>query len=343
MNGFAESAALALSAPPAFVLGAWLHDLDPYALRLWGDFGIRWYGLSYLVGFFLGYLLVKRVAKVGVSTLKPEHAGDLIVSLAIGIVVGGRLGYCLFYRPELFVTFYGHLPFWGVLAINEGGMASHGGMIGGIGAAWYYARRHGHDLPYLLDLFAFGAPLGLFFGRLANFWNGELLGRAVADDAWLPWAVKFPQELWDRPQAAYEAMAVTGLDSVGAIIQAIQDGDQRVGALVEPILLPRHPSQLYAAVMEGLIVFGVLLWVWRLPRKPGIVGSCFALSYGLMRILDEFFRRPDMHLLEAEFALLGITRGQWLSVLLIAVGVWGVWWSRRRATEPMGSWRAAAE
>ena len=336
MNVLTESPVHLLSWTPAPVLAAWLHDLDPFAIRFTGDFGIRWYGLSYLLGFALGYLLVRRVVTVGISTLKPQHVADLIVTLAIGIVVGGRLGYCVFYRPELLITFYDYLPWWGVLAINEGGMASHGGMIGGIIAAFIFARRHHHDLPHLLDLFAFGTPLGLFFGRLANFWNGELLGRPARD---LPWAVKFPQELWDRPEAAYHAMSATGLDSVSTIIEAVQRGDDRVRAVVEPILIPRHPSQLYAAVMEGLVVFAVLLWVWRVPRKPGVVASSFSIAYGVMRIVDEFFRRPDVHLMDAEFAVLGITRGQWLSVLLVCVGLWGIWWSRRRDTTPMGGWR----
>lgn len=318
------------------LLAAWLHDLDPFAIRLWGDFGIRWYGLAYLVGFVLGYLLIRRVTTVGASTLKTGQVGDLVVTLAMGIVIGGRLGYCVFYKPELFISFYSHVPFWGVLAINEGGMASHGGMIGAAAAAWYYAWRHRQSLPHLLDLTAFGAPLGLFFGRLANFWNGELFGRPSPG---LAWAVKFPQELWDRPRLALDAMAATGLTSVDAIILAIQGGDQRVRAIIEPMLTPRHPSQIYAAVMEGLVVFAVMLWVWRVPRKPGVLGSWFCLTYAVMRISDEFFRRPDAQLMDAEFAVLGVTRGQWLSALLIVLGLWGLWWARRRPGPPMGGWR----
>lgn len=325
-------------------LAAWLHDLDPFALEL-PDVallpdGIRWYGLSYLVGFFVGYLLVRRVTRVGVSTLRPDLAADYIVTVAIGIVLGGRLGYCLLYQPSLFTKVYDHLPFWGPLAINEGGMASHGGILGGVLGAWWYAWRHKHDLPFLLDLFAFGAPLGLFFGRIANFINGELFGRGPTE---VPWAVKFPQELYDEPELAGRVLEATGLRSVDHVIHAIQNHNGEVARVVEPLLTPRHPSQLYAAVAEGLVVFLVLLFAWRVPRRPGLVGSWFALTYGVMRIIDEFFRRPDQHIADQEFATLGITRGQWLSILVVAVGLWGLWYSRYRAQkhgiQPMGSWR----
>ncbi len=324
-------------------LAAWLHDLDPFAIG-----PIRWYGLSYLFGFFLGYLLVLRVTKVGLSTVKPAEVSDYIITVAIGIVIGGRLGYCLFYKPELFVTLEWatlpvvgiDVPVWGPFALWAGGMASHGGIAGGIAACWYYARRHQHDLPHLLDLFAFGAPLGLVGGRLANFINGELFGRPAPDS--LPWAVKFPQELYDDPDLAWRAQTLTDL-SVNQIILAIQDGDAHVRTLIEPILTPRHPSQIYGAFAEGLVTFLVLLWVWRKPRLPGVVGSWFCLTYASMRIIDEFFRRPDLHLQDQEFAAIGITRGQWLSAILFAVGVWGLWFSKRRAkrgVRPMGSWQS---
>lgn len=344
-----------------FTLAAWLHDLDPFAI-----YPVRWYGLSYLVGFFVGYLLVRRVATVGISSLKPEHVGDLIVTLAIGVIVGGRLGYCVFYRPELLVQFDGSVPFWGVLKLWEGGMASHGGILGGIAAAAYFSYKHNHDLPFLLDLFAFGAPLGLFFGRIANFINGELFGRAAPES--LPWAVKFPQEMGDwsldewreRIYHTHEAASMALANHIDAqepgpgevvpedlpryvdrLIAWIQAGDDQVKALVEQMLTPRHPSQLYGAVAEGLVVFAVLLFIWRVPRKPGIVGSWFCITYALMRIIDEFFRRPDVHIQGQEFAALGITRGQWLSVFVFLLGVWGLWYAPRRAAGKMGGWRRA--
>lgn len=347
------------------LLAAWLHDLDPFALRLpdvgFLPEGIRWYGLSYLIGFAIGYLLLRRVTRVGVSSLAPDKVADMVVTFAIGVVVGGRLGYVLFYKPELLWTVFDSPPWWGVLAINEGGMASHGGMIGGAIAAFWFAHRNGHSLLHLLDLFAFGAPLGLGIGRVANFINGELIGRAAPAD--FPLAVKFPQEMWDAlDRDAVRApwsidqlnvladrlgMADTLVGAsyreyqrfIATVINQIQAGNQQVQAIVEPMLTPRHPSQLYAAALEGLAVFLVLLWVWRRPRKPGLVGAWFCIAYAIARIFNEFFRRPDMHLQDAEFALLGITRGQWLSVLLLAVGVWGIWFSTRRPVNEMGAWR----
>jgi phosphatidylglycerol:prolipoprotein diacylglycerol transferase len=323
------------------MLAAYLHTFDPFAVEFGGGFGIRWYGLSYLLGFLLGYLLVRRVTQVGVSSVAPQRVADLIITLAIGIVVGGRLGYVLFYRIDLLWTFTASPPWWSALAINEGGMASHGGMIGGIVASGWFAWRHGHRWSHLLDLFAFGAPLGLFFGRIANFINGELLGRPC--DPALPWAVKFPQELWQNPQVAQlatDALARAGITTDGYgtiawIVAELQQRNRDVTAVVEPLLTPLHPSQLYAAVGEGLIVFAVLAVAWMRPRKPFLIGSLFCITYATMRIVDELFREPDEHLgLQA----LGLTRGQWLSVGLLALGMVGMVLWRRSTAPPMGGW-----
>lgn len=324
-------------------LAAYLHTMDPFAIDFGGGWGIRWYGLSYLVGFYIGYLLIKRVTRAGISTLAPDRVADLVISLALGIVIGGRLGYVLFYRIELLWTFSERFPWWSALAINEGGMASHGGMIGGILASGWFAWRHGQRWSHLLDLFAFGAPPGLFFGRVANFINGELLGRPC--DPALPWAVKFPQELhgWSDGQLQQldAALVQAGVPpmSIAQIIAAVQAGNREVIDVLEPMLTPLHPSQLYAAAGEGLVVFAVLMWTWRRPRKPLLVGSLFCISYACMRILDEMFRQPDEHL---GFQALGLTRGQWLSVGLFMVGLVGLGlWSRSRAS-PMGGWRQVA-
>lgn len=328
-------------------LAAWLHNLDPILIDL-GLFPIRWYGLSYLAGFFVGYLLVKRVCRVGVSTLKPEHAADLVVAVAIGIVLGGRLGYVLFYKPGMLASFSDELPYWDVLAINQGGMASHGGMLGGMLGCLYYARRHKHNVLYLIDLFAFAGPLGIFFGRVANFINGELLGRRC--DPNFPLAVKFPQELTDAPPAQMNEV-IAALPPPGSIVpgltawdpwtivELIQRGDAVVSRAVEPFLTPRHPSQLYAAVSEGLIVLAVLLIVWAKPRKPGVVAGTFAIVYSLARISDEFFRMPDAHLMDKEFAVLHVTRGQWLSGLLFIAGAVVIGHAMKTRKEAMGGWR----
>ena len=329
---------------PMFVhLAVWLHDIDPYAIKLWDGGPIRWYGLSYLLGFAIAYLLIRRVARVGNNSMPAKRVADLVVALAIGIVIGGRLGYVFFYRPALLWDFSAAVPFWGVLAINKGGMASHGGMIGGIVAAVLFARRHQQPIMHLLDLLAFATPLGLFFGRIANFVNGELFGRPCDPD--FPLAVKFPQELadWTADELNYLAgqlkLDAVSYDSlISHVLDRIQAGDQLIINTVQPLLTPRHPSQLYAAVLEGLVVFAILLFAWRRPRKPGTIGGLFCISYALMRIVNECFRMPDTHLLNCEFAVFGITRGQWLSVLLFIFGLIILWFAQSARTSPMGGY-----
>ena len=328
------------------LLSVYVHDLQPYAFWV-----VRWYGLSYLFGFFLGYLLVRRVAKVGVSTLNPAEVSDLVVTLALGICLGGRLGYCLFYEPSLLWSFDDRVPFWGVLAIQRGGMASHGGMIGGIIASWWYARRHKHAWAHVLDLLAFGAPLGLFFGRIANFINGELFGRPVeAGSIAMRWAVKFPQEMyrWNPEVPAENALIgkvreasqflpelkdgkyfETWGQHVTAIIHAIQNGNREVTRIVAPVLTARHPSQLYEALMEGLLVAVVLMIVWARPRRPLVVCGMFCFLYGTVRIVGEQFREPDAHIVNLEFAHWGVTRGQLLSIPLALLGLGLIIYSRR--------------
>ncbi len=345
------SASHAIAMTPGLTLAAWLHTLDPFAI-----WPIRWYGLSYLFGFFLAYLLIRRVVAIGHSTLKVDQVQDLIITLAIGAVVGGRLGYVVFYKPELLTTFTGHLPFWGLLAINEGGMASHGGIIGAVLAAVWFARRNRLSLPHVLDLAAFGTPLGLAFGRIANFINGELYGRAC--DPSFPLAVKFPQEMLTWPGEKLAALApalrflpddpnaipgqVTG-EQLHRILDAIQSHNPDIIAIVQPLLTPRHPSQLYQSLLEGFLVFVVLLAVWAKPRKPLVLGGWFALSYGIARIIGEFFRLPDAHIAAQEFGHWGITRGQLLSVFLVLAGVVMVVLAQRRDVPAMGGWRRGVE
>ncbi|MEX0775212.1 MAG: prolipoprotein diacylglyceryl transferase [Phycisphaeraceae bacterium] len=334
-------------------LAAWVHDLDPFVVRFpEGRFlpaGIRWYGLSYLLGFFVGYLIIRRAVRVGITTLKPMEVADMVVTLAIGAVVGGRLGYVLFYDPTLLGAI-DDFPYWGVLALTRGGMASHGGIIGAVIACWYYAYRHGHSWAHVLDVAALGTPLGLFFGRIANFINGELYGRPCAQD--FPLAVQFPQELAHPTKAqeiAVQVFAVEHADllppragydtAVAWIIQQAQQGNQMVIDFLRQVLTPRHPSQLYQAVLEGLVVMAVLLIVWWRPRKPLILGATFMLTYGIVRIIGEFFRMPDADIMEMEYAHWGISRGQLLSVFMVGGGVLLIELARRRDVTPMGGWR----
>jgi len=329
-------------------LAVYLHRIDPFAIEIANGIGIRWYGLSYLAGFLAAYGMIRWAARRRVTPLPESAVGDFVLAVAIGTVVGGRLGYCLFYQPALFVTFTDSVPFWGMLAINQGGMASHGGIIGIVLACLWYARKQNLPALHLIDLAAATGPLGVVFGRLANFINGELYGRAC--EASSRWAVKFPQEMlvWsaerlNEPQViearrrAAELFNEQGLASPTKLIEAVRQNDQ-VASLIEPLLTPRYPSQLFQAGMEGLLVFVFLIALWYRPRKPGVITGAFLTGYAVMRIIGEQFRMPDHHL---GYGWLGLTRGQWLSAAMLAVGLalW-VYWSRRHAA-PMGGWGTA--
>lgn len=344
----------------------YLHSIDPYAIELWPDGPIRWYGVSYLVGFVIGWLLIRRVLQVGRSTFKPQQAVDIVVTLAIGVVVGGRLGYCLFYEPSLLWTFTKEIPFWGLFALNQGGMASHGGMIGmGIAAVWCAKRFENkpHALAHVMDLGAFGAPLGLGIGRIANFVNGELYGRVCADT--LPWAVKFPQEMqrWSlyKSDGSIDPTIAANLQTLRAIVPGgndvipdtnimvmnsnvivhkiiamIQDGNVVAQTAVAPMLQARHPSQIYQAIGEGIVLFSVLAILWAKPQKPLVIGGMFCSVYAVQRIVVEHFRLPDAQI---GYEALGMTRGQWLSVVLLAAGVITTVAAATRKTPKMGGWR----
>lgn len=328
-----------------------MHNLDPFALRLWGNTGVRWYGLSYIVGFVIAYWLMRRIVTLGVSSVPARRVADLVMVIAMGTVVGGRLGYLLFYEPSMVTRFSAVFPFWQALAINKGGMASHGGVIGGVVACFYCAWRHGDRPAHILDLAAFATPLGLCIGRFANFVNGELYGRVCDPD--LLWAVKFPQEMYhwlpepyrDRAlQEAADLMSPTNGGSViSHLIDAIQQGNQQVAHVLAPYISSRHPSQIYQALLEGLLVFVVLAILWMRPRKPGVVCATFLLTYGIMRCIGECFRQPDAHIIDLEMKWIGVSRGQLLSVPMIALGLLLVWHFGHKANPLTGGWLRSAQ
>lgn len=331
------------------MLGQYVHNLNPFAIHFTGGWGIRWYALSYIAGFIAAYLILRWLARRGKILLKNgEQVQDFIFAMVIGTMVGGRLGYALLYRPELFVQFTSKPPFWGLLAINEGGMASHGGIVGLAIACLWYARRHRIPPLHLFDLIALTGPVGIFFGRIANFVNGELYGRPAGPN--VPWAVKFPQEMeyWDPDQVdrLRQALSPLGLHGesdeglVGRTIALIQKGHAQVTQAVAPLLTARHPSQLYEALLEGLALLVMLWLIWRVPRKPGVVGGWFLVLYACVRILGEQFRTPDAHI---GFQALGLTRGQWLSIAMLGAGiVCLVYWSTRPGAK-MGGWGAGTD
>lgn len=347
-------------------LGAWLHTLDPFALRISGDFGVRWYGLSYALGFFIAWLALRFLHKRGMALLPRERLTDAIIFAAFGAVVGGRLGYILFYQPELLWRFESSPPFWGVLMLNQGGMASHGGMIGVIIAGILLARgvrtesgqRVGKaPVLHVFDLYALVAPFGLMLGRLANFINGELLGKVVAlpgqDAPW--WAVRFPQEIGSGHDAGLRTpeqdLALDELirghalpshspgEALELVIAKLQAGSAEIAQRIEPLLSARHPSQLYQAFAEGIVLGGVLWFVARRPRRPGVLTALFLICYGLLRIATEFVRLPD----PGVAGLVGLSRGQLLSAGMILAGLALLAFVRTHPTPKVPGWSSGAK
>lgn len=247
-----------------------LAQIDPVALSI-GSLQLRWYGLMYLAGFGLGWMLGRwRASRPGSGWTGPD-VDDLLTCVMIGIILGGRLGYVLFYDLPVYIN-----DPMEIVRIWNGGMSFHGGLLGVLGAFWYFARTRGRTFLEVSDFIAPLIPQGLFFGRLGNFINGELWGK-VSD---VPWAIVFP--------------------GAGP--------------------LPRHPSQLYEAALEGLLLF-IMVWVFSLkPRKVGAVSGLFALGYGVFRFAVEFVRMPDVQLGYLAFGWL--TMGQLLCVPLILAGAW---------------------
>ena len=246
--------------------------IDPVAVEL-GPLAIRWYALAYLVGLIVGWRLARRLAAAPPRLMRAERVDDVLAWIVLGVVAGGRLGYVLFYKPGYYLAHPDE-----VLFLWQGGMSFHGGFAGVVLAVFLFARRH--ELPILRvgDIVAAVAPVGLFLGRLANFVNGELYGRASD----VSWAMVFPSD---------------------------------------PAQVPRHPSQLYEAALEGLLLGLVMLALAsreRVRARPGLLAGVFFLGYGLARSFAELFREPDAHL---GFILGPVTMGQLLCLPLIVAGL----------------------
>jgi phosphatidylglycerol:prolipoprotein diacylglycerol transferase len=244
--------------------------IDPVVIEF-GPVVIRWYAIAYVVGLLVGWRYVRALARLRFAAFPPRAADDLLIWCTLGVVLGGRLGYVLFYQPGYFFSHPAE-----ILQIWQGGMSFHGGLIGTLLALVGFARVRRFNLLSVADLVSCAVPIGLFFGRVANFINGELYGR-VSD---VPWAMVFPH---GGP-------------------------------------LPRHPSQLYQAGMEGVILFGLLtatVFLTRAAARPGQLTGLFLVGYGVARIIGELFREPDAFL---GFIVGGITMGQLLSLPMLALG-----------------------
>lgn len=323
-----------------------IHDLSPFIFKITATFGPRWYGFSYMLGFVCAYFIILWLVDRQQAGLTREQVSDFITYGAFGTMIGGRLGYCIFYDPELLWSTSWNFPFWKVLAVNEGGMASHGGIIGIVVACWLYGRKHRINWIYLLDLAAIVGPIGVLFGRIANFINGELVGRIAPSE--FKYGVKFPTDISNWPAYEFsrlesltpvvEKINITGSkwlellssfrtnqnsrDEVYAalsqIVNEIQNGNTGIKEAIGPLLDYRYPSQLFAGLSEGLFTFLVLFILARKSRTPGFIAGSFVICYAAVRIFNEMFRQPDLQL---GFQLFGLTRGQWLSIAMMAVGL----------------------
>jgi phosphatidylglycerol:prolipoprotein diacylglycerol transferase len=262
-----------------------------------GFFELRFYSLAYLAGIVLGYWQLTKMIKAPGSPMAQRHADDLFFYCTIGIILGGRLGYALFYSPD-FYLFTHPLEF---LKLWEGGMSFHGGVMGVLVAIAWVCRQGKISFLRTADYIAVCVPFGMLFGRLANFINGELWGRAVESD--VAWAMIFPNA-----------------------------GD-----------VPRHPSQLYEALLEGALVIAVMLplfWKTRARFRPGVLVGTFTALIATGRFVVEFYRQPDEHL--TDFAVrTGMSMGQWLSIPLILTAVGVIVWALRRPPLASGAGKPA--
>lgn len=258
--------------------------IDPVAISI-GPVSIKWYGLAYVAGLLLGWLYIRRLLstdrlwQANRPPLPSDVADDLFAWIAIGVIVGGRLGHILLYEPG----YYFSHPLE-ILKIWQGGMAFHGGLVGSIAAMWLFARLRGVSPLSVMDIAAAAVPFGLFFGRTANFINAEVIGR-ISD---VPWAMVFP--------------------GAGP--------------------LPRHPVQLYEALLEGLVLFLVLRWLTYhrdLLKTPGFTGAAFLTGYGAFRIVCEIFKEDYSGLLGSRF----LTSGMAYSVPMVLVGIFAMWFVSR--------------
>ena len=280
-------------------------EFDPVLLSI-GPVDIRWYALAYVAGIVLGWWYAARLVKnnalwqPGKPPITTLQLDDLVLYITLGIILGGRLGYALFYQPELYAHLFTGANWTERLALFrlwDGGMSFHGGMIGTTIAVLGFSWRHKLRALSVGDMALAAAPFGLFFGRVANFINGELWGRETT----VPWAIRFCN------------------DRIYSLYNGCPAGD-----------VPRHPSQLYEAGLEGLLLFGILwlaVYKAKLLAKPGYVTGLFLFGYGLSRALLENVRQPDAGL---ENLPLGLTMGMILSTPMMIIGLLLIWraWSR---------------
>jgi phosphatidylglycerol---prolipoprotein diacylglyceryl transferase len=299
--------------PAIPALSFFVDSFNPVILHIYGPLSVRWYGVAYLCGFLCGYLLWLRAVQTGRTILTREQVEELLTWSIAGVLFGGRIGYMILYDWHDFIAD----PLI-LIRIDQGGMSFHGGYIGVVLAACYVSWRRKLPPWQVGDLCAMAAPFGLLFGRLANFINGELWGKIST----VRWAMIFPRAPYDptQPKVNFETATLVGLAN------------------------PRHPSQLYEAALEGLVLGAIMLFLYwygkeSLTKKiPGLASGLFLILYAAARIACEKFREPDAAL------IMGMSRGTFYSLIMVAAGVivtgwvtgryvWKLWRQRRKREE----------
>ncbi len=301
------------------MLAAYLHSFGPFVFRI-GEFGPRWYGLSYVLSALVAFWLYKRLATRGYTDIPPAKVADFITWTGLfGVLVGGRVGWILFYGIK-----EQHEHPWWMLEVWKGGMSSHGGILGIVIVTFILSRRWKVSWTGIGDTLCVVATTGLFLVRCANFINGELIGKPASPT--LPWAVQFPRELLDTPVGRDDlAPSVEAALSRPAVeIVETMPRDAETNRVLGDFLTPRHPSQLYEALLEGALLFTVL-WLmrtrFRVPR--GVLTGSFFILYATARIVAESFREPDPAWSVGEWSA-----GQFLSLFMYGIGAafiaWGI-------------------
>ncbi|MEO0448199.1 MAG: prolipoprotein diacylglyceryl transferase [Verrucomicrobiota bacterium] len=302
-----------------------IHDISPWLLQISGNFGIRWYGVSYVAGIVAAFYLLKWMARKRYGQMKEDEVSDFLIYAAVfGVFLGGRMGFVLFYAvPNEGIGILFRDPLM-IIRVWDGGMAAHGAILGLTLYTLYYARQKGYNWPGVGDNLCTVAPLGIAFGRIANFINGELYGKPAT----VPWAMKFPgemerHEIWFRvsqrlPQFAHPDQVKAALDQ------------PEVRQVLQEVLTPRHPSQFYQAGLEGLTLFGILMFLrTRFPKLGyGMLTGAFFMGYATFRIIAEIYRDADY----GSANILGLQKGQFYSLFMYAAGAAFLYygWTRGR-------------
>lgn len=312
------------------MLAYFLHDFSPFIVKFGNGFGLRWYGLAYVIAFLLGYKLYSWLSARGYTEMTTEQVGDFITWAAVfGVMIGGRVGWILFYGLK---QDHSADPWNWPLQVWKGGMSSHGGILGLVFVTLWFSRRYKLSWTSIGDCLCAVAPIGLFVVRLANFINGELYGKISS----APWAVQFPTELTENAGEAgafahrFPELVNHDPDAVEDLVRQSQHGLLNFTAHMPPAVeqafrdfLPaRHPSQIYEAFLEGVVLF-LILWIMRtrmrVPR--GVITGAFFICYAALRIVGEMFRVPD-----PAWSVGTFSAGQFLSLFMFLIGAAFIFW-----------------